>query len=142
LCLSTKSEFPVITKSWSAPMNDRFAEQRKYIVGWISLLPGRRDDFMRIARPYVETCRAEDGCLFFDMNPSSDGPDEIVIMECFRDAEAHAIHLRTPQFVDFWLKLNELGASARFENVIAREVTPDRAEFGGVAPMDQVHTHG
>ena len=120
-------------------MANTHEQHRKYIVGWIRLRPGRREEFMEIARPYVAHCREEDGCVFFDMNPSSDGPDEIVIMECFRDASAHQKHLKTQEFTDFWLQLNDLGANARFENIMARDVVPDVAEFGTGTPLNQVH---
>ena len=64
---------------------------------------------MKLAVPYVATCREEKGCLFFEMNPSFTDPDVVTIAECFESAEAHSAHLRTPWFEAFWAELNHLG---------------------------------
>ena len=42
----------------------------KYIIGWLVCRPGRRDALMELVVPYVAACRREDGCVFFEMNPS------------------------------------------------------------------------
>ena len=109
-------------------------ERRKYIIGWLTFGPGKRDDFMKLAVPYVATCREEKGCLFFEMNPSVTDPDVVTIAECFESAEAHSAHLRTPWFEAFWAELNHLGLHGRFENIFAGRVEPDSAEFGGREP--------
>ena len=110
------------------------AERRKYVIGWLSFAPGRRDGFMAMARPYVAACRAEPGCVFFEMNPSDTDPDVVTVMECFESAEAHAAHLRTPGFETFWAELGRIGRSGRFENIFAGRVEPDAVEFGGAGP--------
>ena len=112
-------------------MDNHPMDGRKYIVGWLKLKPGRREAVLAIARAYVEACRREPGCLFFEMVPSLDDPDGLVIAECFADAAAHATHLETLGFASFWNVLNREGVSGRFENIIAGQVTPDGARFDG-----------
>ena len=109
-------------------------ERRKYIIGWLTFAPGKRDDFMKIAVPYVATCREEEGCVFFEMNPSVTDPDVVTFAECFKTAEAHSAHLRTPWFEAFWSELNRIGRHGRFENIFAGRVEPDFADFGGTEP--------
>ena len=110
------------------------AETRKYVIGWLTFAPGKRDGFMKIALPYIVACRAEEGCLFFEMNPSVTDPDVVTVAECFTRAEAHSAHLRTPRFEAFWAELSRIGLSGRFENIFAARVEPDAAEFGGAGP--------
>ena len=104
-------------------------ERRKYIIGWLTFGPGKRDDFMKLAVPYFATCREEKGCLFFEMNPSFTDPDVVTIAECFESAEAHSAHLRTPWFEAFWAELNPLGATRTVREYLRRSC---RARFRGV----------
>jgi quinol monooxygenase YgiN len=104
---------------------------RKYIIGWLTFPPGGRDAFLAIARPYAAACRAEDGCLFFEMNPSADDPDVVTVTECFRSAAAHDSHLQGALFRGFWPELERRCLRGRFENIVAAAVIPDSAVFGG-----------
>ena len=105
-------------------------ETRKFIIGWLTFPPDRRAEFLALARPYIATCRAEPGCLFFEMNPSLTDPDTVVISECFASKAAHEAHLATQNFRDFWAALNSLALTGRFENIYASEVILDSATFG------------
>lgn len=100
--------------------------------------PGKRPAFMAIAAPYVAECRKEEGCAFFEMNASADDPDVVVVTECFKDADAHTAHLKTPLFQAFWQELDGFCIAARFENIFARLVVPDSATFG-VPRSPEVH---
>ncbi len=104
-------------------------ETRKYIIGWLTFPPGARAGFLGMARSYVAHCRAEPGCLFFEMTPSESDPNVVVIAECFADAQAHQTHLATPEFAAFWAELTRIGTEGRFENIFAGRVEPDRAAF-------------
>jgi quinol monooxygenase YgiN len=109
-------------------------DSRKYIIGWLRLKPGQGSDFVSRARTYAAGCREEDGCLFFEFNPSIDNPDVFVVAECFRDADAHEAHLKRALFLDFWKGLDEIALSGKFENVFADAVIADSATFGTGAP--------
>jgi quinol monooxygenase YgiN len=111
-------------------------DSRKYIIGWLTLRPGMRDEFMAIARPYVASCLKEEGCLFFEMNPSESGPDIVTLAECFADVEAHTAHLKTPEFQAFWAELGRLALHGRFENIFPDHVVPDAARFGGTGTAE------
>jgi quinol monooxygenase YgiN len=111
---------------------------RKYIVGWLTMKPGKRDEFLGFARPYVLECRKEEGCLFFEMTPSLDNPDVVVIAECFKDSAAHTLHLESGLFQEFWQRLDTVCLNGRFENVFADRVFPDSADFGPTG-LPEVH---
>ena len=106
-------------------------DDRKYIIGWLTLKPGKRVKFMALARDYAERCREEDGCLFFEMNPRVDDPDVVVVAECFKSVAAHEAHLNTPWFRELWAELGRIGVTGRFENIVGGRVEVDTVDFGG-----------
>jgi quinol monooxygenase YgiN len=110
-------------------MPNSSSETRKYIVGWLTFPPGNRDRFMALVPDYVRACRAEPGCLFFDMNPSVSHPDVVIVSECFTSEAAHATHLAAATFQEFWPKLSALAISGRFENVFPGHVAEDFIQF-------------
>jgi len=107
------------------------SDSRKYIIGWLTLRPGTRDEFMALARPYIATCLQEEGCLFFEMNPSGSGPDVVTVAECCKDEEAHEAHLRPPAFQAMWAEIGRLALHGRFENIFPDRVLPDTVSFVG-----------
>ena len=102
---------------------------RKFIIGWLRCRPGKRDELVGLLGPYVAACRAEDGCLFFEMNPSIHDPDVVTLAECFATAEAHDVHCQQQTFRRFWDRLHDLCLDGRFENIFADRVEPDSADF-------------
>jgi quinol monooxygenase YgiN len=104
-------------------------DPRKYIIGWLVCRPGKRDALMALAVPYAAECRREEGCLFFEMNPSVHEPDVIAVAECFASPEAHEVHLGTELFRRFWNRLPDFCTERRFENIFPDHVSPDRADF-------------
>lgn len=110
-------------------MPDPTQETRKYIVGWLTFPPGKRQEFLQILPAYVAACRAEPGCLFFEMNPSMLDPDVVTLAECFESEETHATHLKAETFRSFWPQLAALAISGRFENVYPGRVADDAVRF-------------
>jgi len=104
-------------------------ERRKYIIGWLILPPGTREDFMKLVLPYAAACRAEPGCRFFEMNPSITDPDVVTFAECFESAEAHAAHHKTPWFEAMWGEINRRCRHGRFENIFPGRVEPESVDF-------------
>ena len=43
----------------------------KYVIGWLRLQPGKRDEFLTLMRPFIEKTCQEDGVDFFECHPSS-----------------------------------------------------------------------
>jgi quinol monooxygenase YgiN len=105
-------------------------DPRKFIIGWLTCKPGRRDEVMALVVPYVSKCLMEEGCEFFEMNPSVQNPDVITLAECFASSEAHALHLQTVAFQAFWKGLQSRCVEGRFLNIFADRVEPDSATFG------------
>ena len=105
------------------------SDNRKFIIGWLTCRPGAREVLVDLARPYVAACRAEEGCLFFEMNPSIHEPDVVTVAECFASAEAHDAHCRGETFTRFWDRLHDLCLAGRFENIYDARVEPDSADF-------------
>lgn len=103
---------------------------KKYIMGWLKFRPGKRDAFIAASRGYIEACRAEEGCEFFDFSLSPFDPDLAMVMECFASREVHELaHLKTGHFKTFWKQLGEVCVEGRFENIFADHVEPDSARF-------------
>ena len=45
--------------------------ERKYIVGWLTCRPGKREALLAIFAPYARACLAEEGCRFFEVGRRS-----------------------------------------------------------------------
>jgi quinol monooxygenase YgiN len=104
-------------------------EKRKYIVGWLTCRPGKREALLRLFAPYARTCLQEDGCLSFEVCASVHDADVVTVAECFASEEAHEQHLRGDAFVRFWARLPEHCLSGRFENIYPRRVEADAVTF-------------
>jgi quinol monooxygenase YgiN len=105
------------------------SDDRKFIIGWLKCRPGKRDELVALAGPYVTACRAEDGCLFFEMNPSITDPDVMTVAEGFASAGAHERHLQQETFRTLWGRLPDLCLTGKFENIYADHVQSDGADF-------------
>jgi quinol monooxygenase YgiN len=110
-------------------MDEGLVEQRKYIVGWLTCRPGKRDALLTIFAPYARACLAEAGCRFFEVGPSVHDEDVVVVSECFSSREAHDVHLRSERFRAFQKLLPDYCLRGRFENVFSGDVEPDTANF-------------
>ena len=103
--------------------------ERKYIVGWLTCRPGKREALLAIFAPYARACLAEEGCRFFEVGPSVHDEDVVVVCECFASREAHDLHLRSEAFLAFRKKLPDYCVNGRFENVFSGQVERDTATF-------------
>jgi quinol monooxygenase YgiN len=52
----------------------------------------------QLTASFTEAVRAEPGCLWFDWSRSLDDPNEYVLIEAFRDADAGAAHVQSEHF--------------------------------------------
>src|SRR5262245_170480 len=101
----------------------------KFVIGWLKLRPGKRDEFMALARPYIATSLKDDGVDFFEFHLSSTDPDTVIVVERYRTPEAHVLHNQTPHFFEMWGLVQRLCIEGRFENIFADRVDPDFARF-------------
>ncbi len=69
-----------------------------FITAKFQVQPEHADAWPEISRPFTTACREEEGCLWFDWSRSVDDPDEYVLVEAFRDADAGAAHVRSEHF--------------------------------------------
>jgi quinol monooxygenase YgiN len=103
---------------------------KKYIVGWLTFMPGKRDEYFAWARPFIEASQAEEGCLFYEHSPHPYISDLVLVMECFKDEAAHAAHRKTPHFEATWKELNRLCDKGTFEDIFSDQVEPSSHKFG------------
>ncbi|WP_040161021.1 putative quinol monooxygenase [Nigerium massiliense] len=66
-------------------------------VKW-DVLPQYVDSFLDLTREFTEACRAEPGCLWFEWSKSVDNPNEFVLIEAYKDAEAGREHVESDHF--------------------------------------------
>lgn len=69
-----------------------------FITAKFLIRPESADRWPEIAGPFTRATRAEPGCLWFDWYRSLDDPDEYVLVEAFRDADAGAAHVGSAHF--------------------------------------------
>src|SRR5262245_23652934 len=102
----------------------------KFVIGWLKVRSGKRDDFVVLAHSYAATTLAlEDGIEFFEFHPSSTDADTVIVIEKYRSQQAHDLHLKTAHFAEMWGKVQKLCVEARFENIVADRVEPDYVNF-------------
>jgi quinol monooxygenase YgiN len=69
-----------------------------FIVVKFQVRPERIDDWLDRTGEFAEAVRAEPGALWFDFSRSLDDPNEFVLIEAFRDADAGAAHVTADHF--------------------------------------------
>ncbi len=106
-------------------------ETREYVIGWLTVAPGTREEFLKAAAPYAAAFREEEGCLFFEANASADDPDGVTFTECFASAAAHGAHMGTAAAAAFWKELEKFGRTLRFETIFAGRVETGSLDLDG-----------
>jgi quinol monooxygenase YgiN len=97
----------------------------KYVIGWIRIKPGQREDFLDRCRDFFETTRAEPGVLAFEFLPSLDDPDVVVAIESYISPEAHDTHRAAPHFEAFRALIKSHVLGGRFETIVTDAVAKD-----------------
>jgi quinol monooxygenase YgiN len=69
-----------------------------FIVVKFTAKPEYRDRFLNEVAAFTSSTRAEEGVLWFDWSISVDDPNQFVLVEAFRDAEAGQAHVATQHF--------------------------------------------
>ena len=101
----------------------------KVIVGWLSLNAGAEQAFDAITTKYLEDCRAEPECRFYEMIRTREDPLTVLVCECFDSEAAHEVHLQRPHVQAFFKVLSKIAGLGRFQNMVVAKVTPDSADF-------------
>lgn len=69
-----------------------------FITAKFRVRPESADRFAEITAEFTRATRAEPGCLWFDWSRSLDDPNEYVLVEAFKDADAGAAHVQSDHF--------------------------------------------
>lgn len=65
-------------------------------VGTLGAIPGHRDELMAHLTAYNAALQ-QAGCLAYEVGVSGDDPDTVMVVELWRDAEAHQASLAMPE---------------------------------------------
>lgn len=68
-----------------------------FIVVKYPVKPGKAEEFLEATKEFTEATRAEEGNLWFDWYRSAENPDEVLLVEAFKD-DAGAAHVNAPHF--------------------------------------------
>ncbi|MDQ3054492.1 MAG: antibiotic biosynthesis monooxygenase [Actinomycetota bacterium] len=69
-----------------------------FIVVKFTVRPDRTAEWLSLVQDFTEATRAEEGNNFFEWSRSVDDPDQFVLVEAFRDAEAGTAHVNSEHF--------------------------------------------
>lgn len=74
--------------------------QALIVIATLTAKPGQDGVVKAALERIVPPTRAEAGCIRYDPHFDLEQPGRYVIVEAWRDAEAHALHLATPHFLE------------------------------------------
>ncbi|MEU7584263.1 putative quinol monooxygenase [Streptomyces sp. NPDC041068] len=69
-----------------------------FIAVKFTVRPEHAESWLERTAAFTAATRAEEGNLFFDWSRSVDDPNQYVLLEGFRDAEAGAVHVQSDHF--------------------------------------------
>src|SRR5437764_7031646 len=69
-----------------------------FIVAKFTVRPEYSDEWLERVSGFTESTRQEPGNLWFEWSRSLENPNQFVLLEAFRDAEAGAEHVRSEHF--------------------------------------------
>ncbi len=102
-----------------------------FITAKFPVKPEHADAWPELSSAFTQACRAEEGCLWFDWARSVDDPDEYVLVEAFRDAQAGAAHVQSAHFAQATAELPRyLSATPKIVNA-----TVEGAEWSELGEM-------
>lgn len=69
-----------------------------FITVKLTVRPEYVDEFLEHMSDFTQATQQEPGNLWFEWSRSVDNPDQFVLLEAFRDADAGAAHVRSEHF--------------------------------------------
>lgn len=98
--------------------------------------PEHAEQFPQLVREFTEACRAEPGCLWFDWSRSVENPNEYILIEAYRDAEAGKAHVESEHFAKAMAEQGRYAASR--PQVISYEIPQQGwADLGEIKMPDE-----
>jgi quinol monooxygenase YgiN len=102
----------------------------QFVIGWLQLIPGKREEFLSLAMPHQSITQKEEGCLFYECHPSATDRDVLVFVEGWKTREHHQAHQGAPHHKALLQQVGQFAVSGRFEEIEATSVVTQRPEFG------------
>lgn len=66
------------------------------------------EKFIEMAQPLIESSRAEEGNIFYDLHRHASDPNILAYIECWKDKEAIDLHNNSSHFKKYVPMLNDL----------------------------------
>ena len=101
----------------------------QFVIGWLTVKPGKRDQFMAVAEPAMALIRKEDGCMFYECHPSTLDPNLVIVIEGWQSPQHHQAHQTAPHHIAFGNEVAKLAVEGRFEEIEAARVVTQRPKF-------------
>ena len=74
----------------------------------LTVQAGREQETADMFRSYVKLVQTEPGCVRFDVHQSREERRKFLLYELYRDDAALEAHRRTPHFLDYMHKIEDL----------------------------------
>jgi autoinducer 2-degrading protein len=74
----------------------------------LTVQAGREQETADMFRSYVKLVQTEPGCVRFDVHQSRKEPRKFLLYELYRDDASLEAHRRTPHFLDYTYKIDDL----------------------------------
>ena len=100
-----------------------------YVIGWLTVKPGKREELMVLTTPVLALTRKEKGCLFYELHPSTLDSNLIVVIEGWETKNDHEAHQRAPHHLAFGSDVARLSIEGKFEEIEAQNVVTQRPRF-------------
>jgi quinol monooxygenase YgiN len=101
----------------------------RFVLGRISVVPGKRAEFLAAAADYVDASRRDRGCTYYQMGSAPDDPDAVVLVEAWESAAAHSEHTTSAHFAAFGPIAQRYFATARFDEVDSDTINTVALDF-------------
>lgn len=89
----------------------------KYVLAWLKVAPGKRAEYLELAKPLAAAAREEEGVLLFEYHPSANEADEVIVVQKFASLQAHDQHRATKNFQASLDLVSKFGTEARVEYI-------------------------
>ena len=89
----------------------------KWVIGWLKLQPGTRDQLMERIGPFVALSLTEAGVRHFEVNASASDPDTLVFIESYDSDALHKVHQDTPEHQALLADIFKVAVSGKFEHI-------------------------
>ncbi len=79
-----------------------------YILAKFVVTPEKREDFLELSKPLIAGTHAEEGCIQYVFTATKENPNEITIIEAYKNMEAIEYHFKTEHFLEYIPQLKAL----------------------------------